>query len=349
MRQTATKVVSLAALATTTTPGTRVVLSLTMPLGEWRGRAKRHRERVVELLGCEPEEAAKRRTDPKLNFIFQYYYGFKAKHLLHWSPGLGVDLEPGTDDDERLLAKRTFWRRSGSDGRLTLDPCYYRLKPSHVEALRSTRAILRATNREVWNCYGLHEWAMLYRSAPKKQDHLELRVSQKTIDDVVEAPGALRCTHFDAFRFFDDAAKPLNLHRDLGRDRQPFKEQRACVHYNMDLFKYALRLMPFIEAELLADALSVALQARTLDLRASPYDVRAWADPSEGGAMDPVPVETPAGRKLYTDLQADIVTQADPVRRRLASACDAILASIDSDSIDRSIDRGGKPALASSS
>ena len=39
----------------------------------------------------------------------------------------------------------------------------------------------------------------------------------------------------------------------------------------MDLLRYALRLAPFVDASLIGDALDVALQARDLDIRASPY------------------------------------------------------------------------------
>ena len=167
---------------------------------------------------------------------------------------------------------------------------------------------------------------MLYKDAPKKQS-LNLRIHQAVIDRVVEEPGALRCTHFDAFRFFDDGAKPLNLHRDLDRVKQPRYEQPACVHYNMDFFKFALRLAPFIDATLLADALDVALKARTLDLRASPYDLTRCHENSVDFDISPVPVELPAGRKLYTELQADVSRHAAPVRRRLADACRHVISA----------------------
>ena len=285
--------------------------AVVMPHGEWRARALRHRERVVELLGCEPAEAAQRRKDPRLNFIFQYYYGFKPRDLVAWSPGLGVDLATGGPEDSQWLYRK-FWRTEDGTHKLSLQA-----KASQVAALRRTSEILETKAHPVWNCYGLHEWAMLYGGADRKQD-LPLRISRSLLDEVVATPGALRCTHFDAFRFFAEDAKPMNQLQTLGRATHA-AEQPACVHYNMDLFKFALRVTPFIPSELLADALDVALTARTLDLRASPYDLSSLRD-STNFDLDPVPVETSQGRKLYTDLQADILRKATPVRRQLAQA-----------------------------
>jgi hypothetical protein len=41
----------------------------------------------------------------------------------------------------------------------------------------------------------------------------------------------------------------------------------------MDLFKYAYQLYPFVSSDLLRDCLEIAVTARKVDMRASPYDV----------------------------------------------------------------------------
>lgn len=41
----------------------------------------------------------------------------------------------------------------------------------------------------------------------------------------------------------------------------------------MDLFKYAYQLYPFVSSELLRECLELAVKARKVDMRASPYDV----------------------------------------------------------------------------
>lgn len=52
----------------------------------------------------------------------------------------------------------------------------------------------------------------------------------------------------------------------------------GCVHAAMDLFKYAYQLYPFVSSDLLRDCLELAITARKLDMRASPYDVSHVAD-----------------------------------------------------------------------
>ena len=53
----------------------------------------------------------------------------------------------------------------------------------------------------------------------------------------------IKCTHFDAFRHFTDAAKPLNsASPPLAPERRLDNEQGGCLHANCDLFKWALKL-----------------------------------------------------------------------------------------------------------
>jgi hypothetical protein len=47
----------------------------------------------------------------------------------------------------------------------------------------------------------------------------------------------------------------------------------GCVHAAMDLFKYAYQLYPFLSSGLLRECLTLAVTARKIDMRASPYDV----------------------------------------------------------------------------
>ena len=47
----------------------------------------------------------------------------------------------------------------------------------------------------------------------------------------------------------------------------------GCVHAAMDLFKYAYQLYPFVSSDLLRESLLLAIAARKIDMRASPYDV----------------------------------------------------------------------------
>lgn len=116
------------------------------------------------------------------------------------------------------------------------------------------------------------------KTEERHQKELPLRVSQEVIDAAVESSNALKCTHYDAFRFFHPAAQPLNAVSMLTRDFQKENEQPGCVHAAMDLFKYAYQLYPFVSSELLRDCLKIAVIARKIDMRASPYDVSGFQE-----------------------------------------------------------------------
>jgi hypothetical protein len=149
----------------------------------------------------------------------------------------------------------------------------------------------------------------------------------------------VRCTHVDALRFFAPAAAPLNRHGgSLERLDQLRLEQPACVHAHMDLLKIALRLTPWVPAEMTADALELALECRKLDVAASPYDASAFG-------IQPIKVETEAGthsqkvltivslrtkcswaltsqnlclgRRLFRERQLQLMERAQPLRASL--------------------------------
>ena len=112
---------------------------------------------------------------------------------------------------------------------------------------------------------------MVYRSRRRPAQPLPLRLSPAETAEVVEERG-VRCTHFDAFRFFTPAARPLNLLQPT-RERSRDLEQPGCLHANMDLYKWAYKLSPLVRSELVADCFALAREIRELDMRASPYDL----------------------------------------------------------------------------
>ena len=99
--------------------------------------------------------------------------------------------------------------------------------------------------------------------------------------------------------------------------RQDF-EQPACVHANMDLYKWAFKAMPWVGADLLMDCFEQAMELRDLDMRASPYDLSAYG-------LDPVKIETPEGRREYEREQSRLAEQSAPLRDRLIATLDRIL------------------------
>ena len=93
-------------------------------------------------------------------------------------------------------------------------------------------------------CFGLHEWAMVHGLAADDVRHAgwPLRLGSAGTDAVVERHG-IRCTHFDAYRFFTDSAAPRNALRPT-RDGQVEMEQPGCLHAGMDVYKWAFKLDP---------------------------------------------------------------------------------------------------------
>ena len=55
------------------------------------------------------------------------------------------------------------------------------------------------------------------------------------LDSAVEVSSALRCTHYDAFRFFHPSAQPLNSVSMLTRDFQVENEQPGTAARSIDL------------------------------------------------------------------------------------------------------------------
>ena len=119
----------------------------------------------------------------------------------------------------------------------------------------------------------------------------------------------LCCSHYDAFRFFTPSGRPLNRWL-LEKGAQPLHEQRGCLHTNMDLYRWAYKFSPWIPAELLADTFALAREIRTIDMRASPYDLR-----SQG--YEPICIETPQGHSEYESHQRRFAEASQPLRGRL--------------------------------
>jgi hypothetical protein len=86
----------------------------------------------------------------------------------------------------------------------------------------------------------------------------------------------------------------------------------------MDLLKMTLKLQPFCDPRLLQKVLKVALDARTLDVAASPYDASHYG-------VGVIPVETPEGRAEYRQQQINLMRRAEPVRVELLRAYDLLL------------------------
>jgi hypothetical protein len=143
-----------------------------------------------------------------------------------------------------------------------------------------------------------------------------LRLGARGTDEVVEGH-RIACSHFDAFRFFTDSARPLNTLQP-GRDDRAEFEQPGCLHAGMDLYKHAFRLTPLVPSELVADCFELAWDIRELDMRASPYDF------SDLG-FEPIKIETTAGKAEYVGSQRQFAEHGAVLRGCLIYECERLL------------------------
>ncbi|MFT4042436.1 MAG: 3-methyladenine DNA glycosylase [Gordonia sp. (in: high G+C Gram-positive bacteria)] len=292
---------------------------------EWTSRSHEHRERVEALIGPYLRDRRRGIAHPVLDFLFTYYSA-RPSHVLRWHAGFGVVLAPippgvaDTDPGERRRISRRLDEYAGLRGYrrdeagVSVDPAYAAARRS---ALQTTVELLTATaSRPVrLGCFGLHEWAMVYRT-DRPRHSVPLRLGAAGTDAIVESM-PLRCTHYDAFRFFTDAARPRN-ERELTGAGRISQEQPGCLHATMDLYRVCLTLSPLLPSELTLRAFELALVARELDMRASPYDLRDFG-------YAPVAIETAAGRADYIREQSLIAEAGAALRTDIAVQCRALL------------------------
>jgi hypothetical protein len=285
-----------------------------LPEGVWRAQQQAHRERVALWADPHLARASRGEKHPVYDFLFTYY-SFRASWLRQWHPGPGVTL---AGDAAREFLRWPEYRET---------PAGVRLDPSSLPAKRRASLIwirdllaATATRPPSFGCFGLHEWAMVYRQTPAEVRHnaYPLRFPPEELARIVESQ-PLRCTHFDAFRFFTAPARPLNKHQPT-RDSLSEHEQRGCLHANMDLYKWATKLAPFTPSDLLADCFALAYDLRELDMRASPYDLAALG-------FAPIRIETPEGRMEYERLQRAFTARSEPLRARLLGLCETLLSA----------------------
>jgi hypothetical protein len=276
---------------------------------EWEPLAAAHAERADGLVAAHRVRRSRREPHPVEDFLFTYY-PTRPNQLRVWHPGPGI----------RMLDAASYADRRGYravDGGVELDPAEVARRADGIAWIRD---LLRATLQRPaqFGCFGLHEWAMVYRQRPDEVRHSAwpLRLGPTRTDRVVESH-RVACSHFDAYRFFAAPARPLNVLQPT-RELQPALEQGGCLHANMDLYKWSAKLMPFTPGDLLLDCFELARDIRELDMRASPYDLTSLG-------YEPVPIETPAGKATYAAGQRSFADRARPLRERLAALCHDLL------------------------
>lgn len=193
---------------------------------EWAPRAEAHAARVDDFVAPHLARRETRVKHPVHDFLFTYYSQRPAQ-LRRWHPGYGVGLVDAAEYGELkgygVSTSSTTGTSTGVTGAYVA---------SQRPLLESLLRLLRATAARPANfgCFGMHEWAMVYRLSPDETRHADwpLRLGTAGTDAVVESH-RIACSHFDAYRFFTPAAAPLNTLAPTSADRPDFEQPPACT------------------------------------------------------------------------------------------------------------------------
>jgi hypothetical protein len=289
----------------------------TIPIEAWTSRAKKHAEWVSPLADAFLKRRGLGLTHAVHDFLFTYY-GCSPQKLKQWVPSFEEHLEfkPGILTEYPWFNEYWFCYKQHvlSLNRERLSQSMAGLATFVAQLCKN---ILDRPAR--FGCFGLHEWAMVYKSKdPLRHQGLTLRVSEEELAKFVESQ-TICCSHYDAYRFFTPDARPLNVLNPLLETRLEM-EQGGCVHANMDLYKWAIKLWPWIGSDLIAKTFWLATIGRELDMRASPYDLTHLG-------YFPLYIETEEGRKLYQQEQQQLTQQATALRHELLAFCNRFLLS----------------------
>lgn len=302
--------------STTTVPAAGAPGHVVVPAATWEPTAAAHAERADALTAVWRDARDRGEKHAIEDFLFTYY-PTRVSHLRRWHPGPGVVLEGAAEHAGWRWYREVALPGGGVGATLDVEG----FLAERGDTVRYVRALVGATASRpgTFGCFGLHEWAMVYRDRAAGRDHrhpLPLRLGHDGTDAVVESH-RVGCSHFDAYRFFTPEARDRNQLRPT-RERQPAMEQPGCLHATMDLYKWAQKLGPAVPGGLLLDTFELARDVRYTDMAAAPYDVSAYG-------VEAVAIETPAGKAEYVRRQRAFAERGQALRARLLDVCDALL------------------------
>lgn len=297
----------------------------------WWPRALAHARAAFER--SQPRQVRRARGEKNAleDFLWEYY-PLRPGRLAVWHPGFADDAEPyallkPADDSGSVTpwqpgkeipeSPLSWWLHHASlpwhvtheteDGTaIVVDPSLLAHRShgiSHLTALNSLLLKREAT----FGCLGWHEWAMVYQ-VDETRHPLPLRLGAARTNELVEH-AHIRCTHFDAFRFFAPEAMPLNKVQPT-YESVLANEQPGCIHTSMDMLRTCIQLGPLVPGELTIQAFDLAMEARTIDMAASPYDCSSLG-------LAPIPIENADGKAEYIERQRAVTAKARPLREQI--------------------------------
>ena len=272
-----------------------------LPQDKWQLAQAQHQLVVADWVNPRLSRRALGLKHPVDDFMFEYY-PISAKKLKTWHPGFQYRLEAIGDSEDDFAENIYSVSTEISVNREWL--------ATQRDAVIAQLDFLVASNSRTprTGCFGLHEWAMVLGQDELRHNDWPLRIEQQQIAMTIDEVG-LRCTHFDAFRFFTDEAKPLNP-LQLTRADQTNVEQPGCLHANMDLYKIAMRWVPIFGSLFTRQCFRLARDIRTVDMQSAPYDLI-------GLGVQPIKIETAEGRLLFAQKQKIFSQRAQVLRAQM--------------------------------
>lgn len=269
---------------------------------DWRAQAAAYAADVEPLIEPRLSRRFVGRTHPVEDFLFEYY-AYRPGQLRRWHPGADVVLRGGAGDYRGLRG----YTVDGPDAVAAITGM-----GTHLVRLTSTIELLERTAARApqFGCFGRHEWAMVHGLEQDDVRHSTwpLRLSPQQIDAVVTST-PLACTHFDAFRFYTESARPLNIVQPT-RETQIDLEQPGCLHAGMDLYKWAFMFSPWLASRTILDCFVLAREIRNVDMRVAPYDLTDIG-------FEPIAIETTKGRAEFVALQQEFSSRQQVMRQSL--------------------------------
>lgn len=205
----------------------------TLTQAQWVPLAQAHADRVEPWVRPHLARRSRQQPHPVEDFLWRYY-SYPPQALRTWHPGWGVEL---SGDVAGFGTVRGFV----VDGdRARVDPALPARRAVQVREIGDLLAANQSRPPRL-GCFGLHEWAMVYRQPAEQVRHalVPLRLGAAGTDAVVDAH-RISCSHYDAYRFFTEAAAPLNTMRPTLATRV-VNEQPGCLHAGMDGLQMGLQ------------------------------------------------------------------------------------------------------------
>ena len=284
----------------------------------WSRAADEHQSRADALTAGHRHRSSTGERHAIEDFLFTYY-NTRPSLLRRWHPGVGVAL--GAAKGEPAPHAKWRWYAKDQQGLVYLDVSAFLADRQRTVEFVHELLAATASRPAFTGCFGLHEWAMVYRQEGNRHP-VPLRLGQAGTDAVVESH-QIRCSHYDAFRSFTPEAVPLNRLSPT-RESQPDMEQPGCLHASMDCHKWALKLGPAVPGHLALDCFELARDVRLLDMQASPYDLSTYG-------QRPVAIETPTGKAEYVERQRALAARASTLRAGLIDVCAALVTAASDD------------------